>query len=124
MKILAFFILVLCFAVNGFGQSKAQAASKSISPKYESNSFDTKVSALPPRYLGHDARSFLPTFLSFALEIVKGCGKYETTKNCQSRLNGMYDRRISAKLTASDLLAFSIPIECDYIADANEGKMP
>lgn len=115
MKLLSLF-LVLLFSFSIFGQTKRPLPRKE-SPILQVKPFNTSVESLPPHFEGHNARLILPSLFSFALEVINGCGKFETTKVCQTRLNGIYERRILGSLTASDLLAFSIPVECDYNAD-------
>jgi hypothetical protein len=106
-------ILVFIFSLSTIGQIKSKAIQATTS-KFQTTPFDSNVEKLPPSFLGHNATALLPTLFSFALEILKGCGKFEKTEPCQARLNNIYERPISSQLTASDRLAFSIPIECDY----------
>jgi len=115
MKLISL-IFILIFSLSVFGQTK-RPPTKSTESTFQTKPFNSKIENLSPHFLGHNARILLPNFFSFALEIIKGCGKFETSTECQSRLNSIYDRKISKDLTARDLLAFSIPINCDYSAD-------
>ncbi len=118
MKTKFYFLLILVFvcSLSTIGQIKSKAT-QTTSSKFQTTPFDSNVEKLPPNFLGHNATVLLPSLFSFALEINKGCGKFEKTEPCQVRLNNIYERPISSKLTASDRLAFSIPIECDYSAN-------
>ncbi len=115
MKTKFYFSLILVFvcSLSTISQIKSKAR-RATTSKFQTTPFDSNVEKLPPNFLGHNARVFLPSLFSFALETVKGCGKFEKTETCQLRLNNMYERPISSKLTASDRLAFSIPVECGY----------
>lgn len=123
MKTKFYFSLILVFvcSIPTISQIKSKAAQTTTS-KFQTTPFDSNVEKLPPNFLGHNARELLPSLFSFALEIIKGCGKFEKTEPCQLRLNNIYERSISSKLTASDRLAFSIPIECDYSPNLEKVK--
>jgi hypothetical protein len=115
MKTKFYFSLILVFvcSLSTISQIKSKATQTTTS-KFQTTPFESNVEKLPPNFLGHNAAVLLPSLFSFALEIIKGCGKFEKIEPCQVRLNNIYKRTISLKLTASDRLAFSIPIECDY----------
>jgi hypothetical protein len=115
MKTKFYFSLILVFvcSLSTVSQIKSKATQTTTS-KFQTMPFDSNVEKLPPNFLGHNAAVLLPSLFSFALEINKGCGKFEKTEPCQVRLNNIYKRPISSKLTASDRLAFSIPRKCDY----------
>jgi hypothetical protein len=114
-------ILVFIFSLSTIGQIKSKATQATTS-KFQTTPFDSNVEKLPPNFLGHNATLLLPSLFSFGLEILKGCGKFEKIEPCQARLNNIYERPISSKLTASDRLAFSIPIECDYSPNSERVK--
>lgn len=93
-------------------------------PTYDWKPFNSNVENLPTKYLGHNAEQLFRIVAPWALEILKGCGKFEKTEECQDRLNQVYDRRIFPTLTARDLLAFSVEVECDYNANTEKVSCP
>jgi hypothetical protein len=119
MKLLTL-IFILVFSFSVFGQT--EKFSLNVKSNYQSAPFNSEIEKLPPVFQGHNALDMFQILLSFAKEVDAGCGKFEKSEICQARLNKMYDRPISGKLKASDKLAFSVPVDCEYSADRERIK--
>ncbi len=121
-------LIILSFTNFAFAQSK-RPARKAVSinkneaiqkTNYLTSPFKSDVDYLTPHFLGHNANLVFLSLIPLAIETQKGCGKFEKKQQCQDRLNELYDRTLWKDFTARDLLAFSIPIDCDYDADAEK----
>lgn len=109
-------ILILTFCFAAFGQ-KSKAVKKT---DYITTPFELNLNSLPPNFLGHNASSVFSFLVPLAVETQKGCERFEKSQACQDRLDRLYDKTLWKDLTARDLLAFSISIECDYSPDAEK----
>jgi hypothetical protein len=84
---------------------------------YALKPFNPEVEKLPAFFTGNDGHRIARAMLPLALEVAKRCGEFEKTADCQQRLNKIYYRTLAPGLTATDILAFSVPAECSYTAD-------
>lgn len=120
------FTILLIFSGSIFSQTKQTKSKSTIVSKdtlsskssYLTVPFNTNVESLKPQFLGHNASIVFGSLVPLAIETEYGCGKFEKRQDCQERLNKLYDKILWKGFTARDLLAFSIPIDCDYSADA------
>ena len=118
------FFGITSLAQNPKGKTVKQEAAIVSSVGFAQRPFDRSVNKLPIMYVGHDAVAIVRPLFDLKMEIIRGCQKYEKTDDCQNRLNAMYDRRLTPLLSVRDLLAFSVPIDCSYSADAEKLSCP
>lgn len=114
VTLLLFFICVTLVSAQRKSISKNAAQKTVRSSSYLSLPFETSQKNLPPSFLGHNANLLLPSVLSMSLEVLRQCGKFEKRNACQVRLNRLYFQQITPGIKTNDLLAFSIPTDCDY----------
>lgn len=130
MSLKKFIFVLLLFSMLSISTTaqkrnvKRPAPSSIATSRYLTFPFDSKLEILPKHFLGHDARRIFAGLLPLAVAANQQCGRYEKRDECQMRLNSLYERSISAGLTASDTLAFSFAVDCDYNADSEVATCP